>query len=77
MLVILCSAQRGQRITKLEAEVTQLKTDLALSQQNAQAAGKHGLSTHLLHMQMLHLRRLSTHVLHMQMLHLCRHKQGF
>ena len=38
-LVDLCSAQRGQSITKLEAEVTQLKTDLALSQKNAQAAG--------------------------------------
>ena len=40
MLVGLCSSQRGQRITKLEAEVTQLKTDLALSQKSAQAAGK-------------------------------------
>ena len=41
MLAGLCSAKRGQKITKLEAEVTQLKADLALSQQNARAAGKH------------------------------------
>lgn len=47
MLVILCSAQRGQTITKLEAEVTQLKKDLVLSQQNAQAAGKQVMSTTL------------------------------
>ncbi len=60
-LVGLCSAQRGQKITKLEAEVTQLKTDLALSQHNAQAAGNSVLFTHLLHMQTLHL---------------CRHRQG-
>jgi len=40
MLVGLCSSQRGQRITKLEAEVTQLNTDLALSQNHAQTAGK-------------------------------------
>ena len=40
LLVGLCSSQRGQRITKLEAEVTQLNTDLALSQKSAQAAGK-------------------------------------
>ncbi len=40
MPVGLCSSQRGQRITKLEAEVTKLKSDLALSQKNAQAAGK-------------------------------------
>jgi len=45
----------------LEAEVTQLKTDLALSQHNAQAAGNSVLFTHLLHMQTLHL---------------CRHRQG-